>query len=307
MSDQCGSAMGTLMGHLPGGYSDAAGALHREVELLPLSGREEELLADRRRPGSAALVTQVISRCVRRIGTISPLSEAVARDLLVADRQYLLLILRQATFGDLVQATLTCPWPGCGARFDISFNLSDVPVVESVDKGPAYQTLLSPEALDGASEAQREVCFRLPTGADQEVLAALVAENEAAALTLLLARCVLAIGGQASHDGALTQHLTPRARQEIEQAMQAISPQVDLTMDLKCHECQRAFQVPFDLQSFFFGELRISRELLYREVHYLAYHYHWSEDEIMAFPREKRRAYIEVLADEIERLNNAVG
>ena len=37
---------------LPGGYVDEQGVLHREVDLAPLSGREEELLADcKRRPG----------------------------------------------------------------------------------------------------------------------------------------------------------------------------------------------------------------------------------------------------------------
>jgi hypothetical protein len=46
--------------------------------------------------------------------------------------------------------------------------------------------------------------------------------------------------------------------------------------------------------------------MLYRQVHYLAYHYHWSEHEILEMPRDKRLAYIEILADEIERLNNAL-
>jgi hypothetical protein len=62
--------------------------------------------------------------------------------------------------------------------------------------------------------------------------------------------------------------------------------------------------VPFDLQRFFFGELRTDSELLYRQVHYLAYHYHWAEPEIMAMPRTKRQKYIELLAGEIERLND---
>ena len=43
---------------------------------------------------------------------------------------------------------------------------------------------------------------------------------------------------------------------------------------------------------------------LYREVHYLAYHYHWSESEIMAMTRDKRHTYIDVLADEIDGLNS---
>ena len=60
-------------------------------------------------------------------------------------------------------------------------------------------------------------------------------------------------------------------------------------MEAQCPECGHDFSVPFDPQEFFFGELRTSRDFLYREVHYLAYHYHWSEQEIMAMPRDKRR------------------
>src|ERR1035438_176521 len=45
-------------------------------------------------------------------------------------------------------------------------------------------------------------------------------------------------------------------------------------------------------------------ELLYRQVHYLAYHYHWAEPEIMAMPRIKRQKYIELLAGETERVND---
>ena len=87
--------------------------------------------------------------------------------------------------------------------------------------------------------------------------------------------------------------------------MERLAPKVELNMEATCPECGRAFVAPFDVQRFFFGELRTDSDLLYREVHYLAYHYHWSEREIMEMTRDKRRKYIEVLADEIERLNNA--
>ena len=53
-------------------------------------------------------------------------------------------------------------------------------------------------------------------------------------------------------------------------------------MEATCADCGREFSAPFDLQRFFFGELRLTGDFLYREVHYLAYHYHWSEREIMA-------------------------
>jgi hypothetical protein len=232
-------------------------------------------------------------------------SEDVVRTLLVADRQYALLKLREATFGDLVQASVPCPWPDCGKRVAISFSIHDIPVEAAVDKGPTYTATLSPEAIDALDEAGRTITFRLPNGGDQEALSPLLVENEARALTGLLGRCLLRIGHNTSLDGDAIAELSPRARLEIEQHMERVAPHVDLLMEATCVECGREFSVPFDLQRFFFGELRTSGDLLYREVHYLAFHYHWSEREIMEMTRERRRRYIDVLADEIERINES--
>ena len=291
-------------GFLPGGFVDGAGLLHREFELAALTGQDEELLADAPLKESASLVTKVISRCVRRVGDIHPVNEAVTRQLLVADRQYLLLKLRQITFGDHVHADLFCPWPDCGKRVSIDFNVDDVPVQASTDKGPLYHMTLSPAAAGEADPVDREIHFRLPNGADQELISPLLMENEAKALTLLLARCIQRIGGSVLTEESQIEALSPLARKEIETEMERLAPKIELDMEMNCPECGRLFVAPFDLQSFFFGELRAGGDRLYREVHYLAYHYHWSEHEIMDMTVEKRHKYVNLLADEIERLNN---
>jgi hypothetical protein len=292
-------------GRLPGGFVDESGRLHREFELAALTGQDEELLAQARRRESASLVTKLISRCVSRLGDIQPVSDAIARQLLVGDRQYLLLKLRQMTFGDRVHADLFCPWPECGKRVSIDFGIGDVPVEESVDKGPHYQMVLSSAAAGTEEPGDREICFRLPNGSDQEFVSPLLAENEARALTLLLMRCVQRVGPSARISEKQIESLSPLARKEIEAEMARLAPKVELDMEMSCPECGHLFDAPFDLQSFFFGELRARSDFLYREVHYLAYHYHWSEREIMEMTVEKRRKYIDVLADEIEKLNNS--
>lgn len=292
---------------LPGGLVDETGRVHREAELRPLTGRDEELLATVGEGASpAALVTEVLSRAVARIGDVRPVTEEVARRLLVADRHYLLLKLREATFGDRVEGTLTCPWKGCGARVDIDFSLADVPITRRDEIAATYRLRLSPAAAVEEQDGRRcrWIGFRLPNGGDQEVVAPHLAGGGARALTLLLERCVT----EAETAGELADfvaRLSPRARQEIEREMEARAPAVGLEMDVECRDCGRPFTAPFQLQDFFFGELRTSRDLLYRQVHYLAYHYHWSEAEILEMPRDKRRGYIEILADEIEALNHA--
>src|SRR5205823_7046384 len=98
--------------------------------------------------------------------------------------------------------------------------------------------------------------------------------------------------------------LPSAVRAAIEERMRQLTPKIEQRLEAECSECGRSFVAPFDIHRFFFGDLRTDAGLLYREVHYLAYHYHWSEQEIMAMTREKRRTYIDVLADAIEVLND---
>jgi hypothetical protein len=301
--------MGVTMGMLPGGYWDPAGVLHREFELSVLTGRDEELLAQTKYDGSAALVTAVLSRAVSRLGAMRPIGEDAVRELLVADRQYLLLKLRQSTFGDMVRANLFCPWPSCGNRVSMEFKIDDFPVDEPGERAPFYTMMLSFQAAgaepeDPGDELRRRVRFRLPNGADQEALSPLLARNEAEALSLLLARTIQNLGHASPPSVEDVTALSSLARAEIEAEMERVAPKVELTIETKCPECGRGFLVPFDLQRFFFGELRTDVDLLYRQVHYLAYHYHWAENEIMTMAGSKRQRYVELLADEIERLNH---
>ena len=126
-----------MLSRLPGGLVDEAGTVHDEFEVRGLSGREEELLAASGGAESASLVTAVLSRCVQRIGGLSPVDASVARRLLAADRQFILLKLREATFGETVQGSVPCPWPDCGKQVAVSFSTSDVPVEASRKRGPA--------------------------------------------------------------------------------------------------------------------------------------------------------------------------
>jgi len=293
---------------LPGGYWDAAGVLHRQAQLTALTGREEELLADKA-VCAAAAATAVLARCVRRIGTVEPVTQEVARELLVGDRQYLLIKIRQLTFGDRVEAVVRCPWPDCGESVDIDFTISEVPMKNAGARAGFYDAELSPEAAaaSGLGPGAVRARFRLPNGGDQEALAPLLARNEAEALTRLLCRCVCGIGADDSASEEQVRNLSPEARVQIEREMEKAAPGVDLTLEAKCPQCARAFPVPFDAQDFLLGEARQSRDLLQREIHYLAYHYHWSEREILDMTRDKRHRYIEILSDEMERLNSATG
>jgi len=142
-------------------------------------------------------------------------------------------------------------------------------------------TAVYEQALDEG----RRVRFRLPTGADQEAVLDLAVEQAAEAL---LDRCL--VGQEAIV-------LTAAERAMIGAAMERLAPQLDLEFELACPECEHRFVLPFDLTTFFFAELRSNSRHLLREIHVLAFHYHWGEGEILGLTRTRRREYLALLSE----------
>lgn len=289
---------------LPIGIVDEQGMVHRHALIRPLSGIEEAMLARPNIPGTQQ-VNQLLAQCVQRIGNITAIDENVTAALTLVDRHYLLIRLRMLTFGDLVQATLQCPH--CQARVDVDFALSDIPMPERQGE-PVVQATVALQSLPSAAPHDAlEIRFRLPNGDDQACLADLVLDNEVEASQRLMSRCLLQVGELTDPSFEDIRGLPAGVRSIIEQAMAQNAQLLDLDMDVHCPECKQSFVAPFDIQDFFLNEISINRGSLVKEVHYLAYHYHWSEREIMTMPRHKRRMYIGVLSDEIQRLNDVYG
>lgn len=285
---------------LPAGFIDPEGKRHQEVELSVLGGKQEEWLANCEF-STPLLVTKLLAQCVKRLGDYDRVDEAIMSELLVADRDFIMLMLRQMTFGDRVESTLPCPWPECGQKIDIDFRISQIPITRCAVLAASYEI----ELIGNRGEPKHKVEFRLPNGSDQVALSAIVDNNEALALSGLLNRCITQIDSDAKPVANFLESLSANHRLQIDKAMEAVAPNLDLTMELVCPQCKRQFVAPFQIQDFFFGELQIDNELLLREVHYLAFHYHWSESDILEMPKSKRRRYIDVLSDEIGKMNDA--
>jgi hypothetical protein len=293
---------------LPGGYVADDGALHCEVELSPLTGMLEERLFDVPfHTPSAGFITILLAGCVKRLGTLATVDAEVVKGLLVGDREYLLVRLRQMAFGAEVEAVWRCVNAHCRKPMDISFSLAELQIERKavaarffthkfslVDSGAVAEA----PGLDGC-----EVKFRLPTGADQEALAGIFHLDPDAAVYQLLARCLQNGGGGRCLDAAEVAQWPAAARHELYEAMERLAPQVAIELDLTCPECRTSFVADFDFTAFFLAEMTANARRLEREVHLLARHYHWSEQEILSLTRKKRQRYIELLQEEIERLN----
>ncbi len=293
---------------LPGGYVDEGDAAHREVELSPPTGEDEYFLAGLAADAPAAYaVTGLLARCVRRVGAFGAHAAggaAPVRELLVGDRDFLMLKLRELTFGKRVDCALRCPAPACRKPMDWRFNSDEI----DFDCRPVtrrfFTVQLPPEVFgEGERPETRVVEFRLPTGADQEALASLALTDPEAAACELLARCVRRVGERTGLDRAAVERLPAAARAAVEEEMERLAPRLDGDVELVCPECGNAFTTYFDLTQFFLSELQGNLHHLEREVHFLAWHYHWSEQDILSMPRRKRRRYVALLQEEVDRLN----
>jgi hypothetical protein len=261
---------------LPGGMllnEDASDCIPcAGVVLRPLTGDEEEWMARNRGAPNAQAASRLLDSCVLRVDGAEP-PPGIARRMLAGDRDYLMLQLRRLTLGDRVRAVLDCP--ACSSKMDLDFDVAQAPV-----EGHLQTALWHSLELSG-----RTLRFRLPAGADQEFVAG---RDLTAAAEALFSRCVSFDPGQP---------LTPEEKAAVIDAMDNTAPQVNIEVDLKCPECGNTFTTPFDMTSFFFDEMRIDSRQLFREIHSLAFYYHWSESEILGMVRERRRLYLSLLSD----------
>ena len=263
---------------LPGGLLLEDGRLVRRAVLRSPTGREEEWLADHAGPIPPA-VTTLIAACLVELEGLT-VDRAVARRLLVGDRDYLVLQLRKLSLGDAVQAVASCP--ACQEKLDIDFNIADIPIKERPGTASTYSVDLARRG-----RARRRVHFRLPTGADQEALAE---SDPADPVEVLFRRCLVDDDGE---------RLSATDRAAVIDEIEAQSPEIDLELDLVCPACERSFILPFDTTSFFLSELRRNGRRLLEQVHLLALHYHWTETDILGLTSARRRRYLALLGESL--------
>jgi len=270
--------------HLPIGLW-VNGVKQCEVSLRALNGRNEEMIGDAGLWSSpAARVSALLAATITRIGALAPVELEHVRALAVLDRDILLIALRQTLFGDRVQSTVKCPDAGCGKLIDIDFRLSDLPVPERCDLAPPYDF-----AVDG-----KNITYRLPTGGDQEAVANIASRDVGRAARAMLERCATPL------DSLLPEQVTALSAE-----MARRDPQLETEFNAHCPECSRDFVLHFDIQDFLLREIAGARRQLYRQVHTLAWYYHWSEAEIMTLPFQKRQIYINLLSDLISAVEEA--
>lgn len=261
---------------LPGGLVREGERL-REAVFHPLTGKLEQWLledTDGLYSHPPRFVTRTLTKAVAAIDG-RPVNEDIVRSLCVADRQFLMIQLAARVDGPAVWLSFECV--ACGEPFDVHLDRTAVPVK------PA--TADYPERWVAAGG--RQIKVRTITGGDQE---AIIGMDDTAAAAFLLQACITA-----AEDGApvatLLSEFTPDDTATVEAAVEEMTPALATQMSVVCPECgkrQTARIDPYRIAG-------LNEHLFYQEIHTVAFHYHWSETEILSLPRDRRRRYLKLI------------
>lgn len=218
-------------------------------------------------------VTSALCEALNDLGGMPP-SASLVRELSVGDRQFLMRRLAVHIDDQLVWLAAKCGT--CEEPFDLSFQHSELPVKPA---GREY-----PETV--VETTQGTLSVRVPTGADQEAVAAF--QDDARSVQALLERLV---SRQGSGEPLNIEVLTEGDITAIENAAEEMAPEIAQSLVAQCPHCSTENQVP--LSPYACMEKPVGN--LYGEVHTLAANYHWSEQEILTLPRSRRHNYLSLI------------
>jgi hypothetical protein len=195
----------------------------------------------------------------------------------LAERDRLLLAVRQITFGDTLTAFALCQT--CGERLE--FQLPHAWASAALEAGGASTVTVEGWLLT----------VRLADTADID--SAVAAPDIGSARTCLLERCVTAVD---PHGATTPYHDLPDPlRVAAETALVALHEAVELSVCLACPACAEQQAIQVDVSSYLWAEARHAARRLLAEVHELAHAHGWPEATILAMSAARRRAYLEMI------------
>lgn len=268
---------------LPHGFAARTGWCQR-LALRKLTGTDQRFIAEM--PCGPRGVTALIGRLISAMED----GDVVARELTLGDREAVLLHLCAELWGKQLDGVVDCP--ACAAPMNITLRVDDLLLSATAQATESYDVWIG----------TTRVRLRPLRGADVEWLETQLHGHALEDATdALLQRCVLS-----ATPPLPATSLPTETRARLSEALAQIDPQAEILLDLICPACAAAFQAPFDTATYLLRELRQRQRFLDHEVHALAWHYHWSERDILALPLRRRQRYLEMVAGNSRRAGAGV-
>ncbi len=221
--------------------------LQTSVELRPMTTKEEDILTSRALLKSGKAISALIRSCL--------VSKFIDPDeMLVGDRNAVLVAIRSSGYGTEYRVDVTCP--SCDeTEKGHPFDLGTLPLQE-----------LKTDPLQPGVNAfgftlplcKRSVVFRLLTGADDRDLSNELERMRKAgteqAVTMRLIRHIVSVdGNEETKDIAkLVRNLSPRDSRALRKCIEETTPDVNMRQAFVCPSCQAETEVSVPLGPAFF-------------------------------------------------------
>lgn len=237
------------------GYKDNDGVIHKEFTLREITGKDEEAIhkADIKNNGSK-IVTVLLTRCVTRIGTLTPKSvgrqkwEDIIKSLYTGDQDYMLIQLRKISIGEEVEVNHVCPNKECKAKLNTVLDLDELEVIPfSGDRVIEFE--LPRGYKDRKGNVHTSGTMALPTGLDREILTPLAKTNLAKAETVMLTRLCKFDDGAYVDDDVMSS-LSIRDREYLQNLLRKHFFGVKLETEVICDSCGESFIGSFNASNF---------------------------------------------------------
>jgi len=220
------------------------------LDIRAMTAREEDILASRPLIQNGTVITHLLQSCL--------IDKTVdVRDLLLGDRNALMVSVRVTGYGTRYGAEVSCP--ECANRSTQSFNLAELEIrrleIEPVSPGENLFSYTLPVT-------KKVVHFRFLTGRDEEERA-LVAERKKKlipdlevenAVTARLEQFIVSVDGITDQNkiNAFISGMPAQDSRKIRQYMLESEPGINMEGWMKCPGCGESSQVPLPIGINFF-------------------------------------------------------
>lgn len=145
------------------------GSANRSIILNPMTaGIRRKLLSRSNQKNPSAGMTTMMCECCESLGGAAP-SPQLFNSLTVGDRDYVLLMIRKISLGNILSAQLTCPRCQQDIIFDLDIDQMNIKRLE-IEKDFVVEGTYAFVQLK-SDELGLEIIARLPVGFDQTAIA----------------------------------------------------------------------------------------------------------------------------------------
>ncbi|MFQ5793441.1 MAG: hypothetical protein ACE5JP_00120 [Candidatus Bipolaricaulia bacterium] len=212
-------------------------------------------------------------------------------DLTIGKRIECLLTIVTLTLGSSskLSVRLRCPSETCQQQMEIEISMDELASLQhQADDTDHFMIQIGDESL----------LIRRPTGRDQLEWLKRSFMDEDTAVKSMIRTLVL------DNEKAVSNEEYPILDewvQTINETMEELDPLVNFSLSVPCPYCSREGHYEFNLEELSLHKLHEAQLNLLQTVHHLAFHYHWSEQQIFSLPPWRRSYYLALIEKEGNR------